>query len=105
ATRAVLNAGATDVDDTHCGGTADMNNVWGEGKLDILASVDKAPHTAATMTGKVTDKATGAALAGITIEATGATGTREVSTHADGTYRLTLAPGTYSFRLSGYGFA
>ncbi|MEU2249171.1 S8 family serine peptidase [Streptomyces sp. NPDC019224] len=105
ATRALLNEGAIDVDDTHCGGTAGMNNVWGEGKLDILASIDKAPHTAATMTGKVTNKATGAALSGITIEATGATGTREVSTHADGTYRFTLAPGTYSFKLSGYGFA
>ncbi|MFC8538493.1 S8 family serine peptidase [Streptomyces sp. NPDC057249] len=105
ATRALLNDGAIDVDDTHCGGTADMNNVWGEGKLDIFASIDKAPHTAATMTGKVTDKTTGAALSGITIEATGATGTRAVSTHADGTYRFTLAPGTYSFKLSGYGFA
>ncbi|WP_330454635.1 MULTISPECIES: S8 family serine peptidase [unclassified Streptomyces] len=105
ATRALLNDGATDVEDTHCGGTADMNNVWGEGKLDILSSIDKAPHTAATMTGKVTNKANGAALSGITVEATGATGTREVSTHADGTYRFTLAPGTYSFKLSGYGFA
>lgn len=28
-TRAILNDGAVDVDDTHCGGTADMNNVWG----------------------------------------------------------------------------
>ncbi|MGW1179952.1 S8 family serine peptidase [Streptomyces drozdowiczii] len=105
ATRALLNEGAIDVDDTHCGGTAEANNVWGEGKLDILASIDKAPHTAATMTGKVTDKATGAALTGITIEATGATGTRVVSTVSGGTYRLTLAPGTYSFKLSGYGFA
>ncbi|MEV5603965.1 S8 family serine peptidase [Streptomyces sp. NPDC052299] len=105
ATRALLNDGATDVDDTHCGGTADANNVWGEGKLDIFASVDKAPHTAATMTGKVTDKASGAALTGITIEATGATGTRTVSSISGGTYRLTLAPGTYSFKLSGYGYA
>ncbi|MFG3105362.1 S8 family serine peptidase [Streptomyces tendae] len=105
ATRALLNDGAVDVDDTHCGGTADANNVWGEGRLDIFASVDKAPHTAATMTGKVTDEATGAALTGVTVQATGATGTRAVSTIDGGSYRLTLAPGTYSFTLSGYGYA
>ncbi|MEV0093215.1 S8 family serine peptidase [Streptomyces sp. NPDC050738] len=106
ATRALLDAGALDVDDTHCGGTAGVNNVWGEGKLDILASVDKAPHTAATVDGKVTDKATGAAQANITVQATDAAGAvRTVTTGADGAYRLPLAPGTYSFAFSGYGYA
>ncbi|MFE6892946.1 S8 family serine peptidase [Streptomyces sp. NPDC057694] len=105
-TRKLLDEGARDVDDTHCGGTADMNNVWGNGKLDILASVDKAPHTAATVTGRATDKATGAALPNITVKATDATGSvRTVKTGADGTYRLPLAPGTYSFAFSGYGYA
>ncbi|MER5400527.1 S8 family serine peptidase [Streptomyces sp. NPDC002599] len=105
-TRALLNQGARDVDDTHCGGTAGMNNVWGEGKLDILASVDKAPHTAAVVTGKVTDKATGAALANITVKATGTDGdVRTVTTAADGTYKLALPAGTYSFAFSGYGYA
>ncbi|MFH9616688.1 hypothetical protein [Streptomyces pratensis] len=33
----------------HCGGTADVNNVSGQGKLDVLASVNKAPHTAVTV--------------------------------------------------------
>ncbi|MFH8735012.1 MULTISPECIES: S8 family serine peptidase [unclassified Streptomyces] len=105
-TRKLLNEGAIDVDDTHCGGTAGMNNVWGEGKLDILASVDKAPHTAATVTGKATDKATGAALPNITVKATEAAGSvRTVTTGADGAYRLPLPAGTYSFAFSGYGYA
>ncbi|MFE5944556.1 S8 family serine peptidase [Streptomyces sp. NPDC056480] len=105
-TRALLDQGARDVDDTHCGGTAGMNNVWGEGKLDILASVDRAPHTAVTVTGKVTDKATGAALSGMSVKATSvASGARTVTTGGDGTYRLSLAPGTYDFALSGYGYA
>ncbi|MFE6187803.1 S8 family serine peptidase [Streptomyces sp. NPDC056465] len=105
-TRALLDEGAHDVDDTHCGGTAGMNNVWGEGKLDILASVDRAPHTAATVTGKVTDKATGAALRNITVSATDTAGSvRTVTTAPDGTYRLPLAPGTYSLAFSGYGYA
>ncbi|MFD9600571.1 S8 family serine peptidase [Streptomyces sp. NPDC059970] len=105
ATRALLNEGAADVDDTHCGGTAEANNVWGEGKLDIFASVDKAPHTAAVLTGKVTDKATGSALTGITVKASGSASTRTVTTSADGSYRLTLPAGTYDFALSGYGYA
>ncbi|MFD4941190.1 S8 family serine peptidase [Streptomyces sp. NPDC058239] len=105
ATRALLNEGAVDVDDTHCGGTADANNVWGEGKLDIFASVDRAPHTAAVLTGKVTDKATGSALTGITVKAFGSASTRTVTTSAGGSYRLTLPAGTYDFALSGYGYA
>ncbi|MFC8969869.1 S8 family serine peptidase [Streptomyces sp. NPDC057094] len=105
-TRDLLNEGARDVDDTHCGGTADMNNVWGQGKLDILASVDKAPHTAGTVTGKVTDRATGAALSGVTVKATNATsGTRTVATGTDGSYALALTPGTYDLNVGGYGYA
>ncbi|WP_392669297.1 S8 family serine peptidase [Streptomyces sp. LN785] len=104
-TRALLDEGAVDVDDTHCGGTAGANNVWGEGKLDIFASVDKAPHTAAVVTGTVTDKATGSALPGVTVKASGSASTRTVSTSADGSYRLTLPAGTYDFALGGYGYA
>ncbi|MFB7337905.1 S8 family serine peptidase [Streptomyces adustus] len=105
-TRKLLNEGARNVDDTHCGGTADMNNVWGEGKLDILASVDLAPHTAAIVAGKVTDKATGAALGNITVKATGTGGdVRTVTTSSDGTYKLPLPAGTYDFAFSGYGYA
>ncbi|MFD7860892.1 S8 family serine peptidase [Streptomyces sp. NPDC059783] len=104
-TRNLLNEGARDVDDTHCGGTAGMNYVWGNGKLDILASVDKAPHTAAVVSGKATDNATGAALPGITVKSTDAAGAvRTVTTNTDGTYRLPLAAGTYSFEFSGYGY-
>ncbi|NJA56885.1 S8 family serine peptidase [Streptomyces sp. NEAU-H3] len=106
ATRALLAEGARDVDDTHCGGTAARNNVWGEGKLDILASVDKAPHTAATLTGPVTAGTTGAPLGGGTVEATrDGHAVRSVTTGSEGTYRLSLAPGTYDLSLSGYGYA
>jgi hypothetical protein len=37
-TRAILDGSARDVNNTSCGGTADDNNVWGEGKLDVLAA-------------------------------------------------------------------
>ncbi|MFD7075941.1 S8 family serine peptidase [Nocardioides sp. NPDC059952] len=102
--RAALNDSARDVDDTHCGGTADANNVWGEGKLDVLAAIDAAPKDAGTVTGTVTAEATGAALPDVTVEITGAT-TRTVKTGSDGTYTVHLLPGTYDFTLSGYGYA
>ncbi|WP_369370150.1 S8 family serine peptidase [Promicromonospora sp. Populi] len=38
ATRAILDDSAADVNNTSCGGNADDNNVWGEGKLDVLAA-------------------------------------------------------------------
>ncbi|MGW0936967.1 S8 family serine peptidase [Streptomyces sp. NPDC002666] len=103
-TRKLLNEGARDVEDTHCGGTAGMNNVWGEGKLDIFASVEKAPHTAVTVSGKVTDKASGAALSGVTVKAANDSTNRSVTTGADGSYRLSLLPGTYSFSAGSYGY-
>ncbi|WP_405633971.1 carboxypeptidase regulatory-like domain-containing protein [Streptomyces sp. NBC_00056] len=75
----------------------------GRGKLDILASVDKAPHTAVTVTGKVTDKATGAPLPNVTVKVTNDTRNRSVTTGSDGSYRVSLPPDTYSFSLSAYG--
>ncbi|WP_330480266.1 MULTISPECIES: S8 family serine peptidase [unclassified Streptomyces] len=68
-TRTLLDEGSTDVDDTHCGGTAAMNNVWGSGKLNILASVDAAPHSAGTLSGTAKNQATGkAATATVTAQ-------------------------------------
>ncbi|MFE7505154.1 S8 family serine peptidase [Promicromonospora sp. NPDC057488] len=46
ATRAILDGTARDVNDTTCGGTADDNNVWGEGKLDVLAAYELAQESA-----------------------------------------------------------
>ncbi|WP_329121382.1 S8 family serine peptidase [Streptomyces sp. NBC_01465] len=103
-TRAILNEGSTDVDDTHCGGTAAMNNVWGSGKLNILASVDAAPHTAGTLSGTATDQATGKAAV-VTLTARNADVQRSVTTDTTGAYQLHLSAGTYTVTTSGYGFA
>lgn len=108
-TRAALGAGAVDVDDTHCGGTADVNNVWGEGKLDAVAAIDGAPHTAADVTGTVTDAATGEPLPAITVTVADASATgadvRTVTTGSDGSYRIHVLPGTYDITFGGYGYA
>lgn len=103
-TQALLNDAARDVDDTHCGGTADRNNVWGDGKLDILAAVDAAPHTRSIITGTATDAATGAELANLTVHVTGDGFDRTTTTDANGDYRVVLPAGTFSFELSGYGY-
>jgi subtilisin family serine protease len=50
ATRAILDGTAHDVNDTSCGGTADDNNVWGEGKLDVLAAYELAQKSTFTTT-------------------------------------------------------
>jgi subtilisin family serine protease len=105
ATQALLNGTAIDVDDTHCGGTAARNNVWGDGKLDILAAVDQAPHTRAIITGTATDAATGAALANVTVRVTAVGFDRTTTTDAYGAYRVVLPAGTYAFSASGYGYA
>ena len=49
-TRAILDGSATDVRDTSCGGTTDDNNVWGEGKLDVLAAYELAQRQTFTST-------------------------------------------------------
>lgn len=41
-TRALLNQTAIDTEDLSCGGTAENNNVYGEGRLDLYALVDAA---------------------------------------------------------------
>jgi subtilisin family serine protease len=41
-TRTLLDDSAVDVSDLSCGGTADDNNVWGEGRLDAFAAVEAA---------------------------------------------------------------
>jgi subtilisin family serine protease len=44
ATRFILDDSAVDVSSLGCGGTADDNNVWGEGRLDAFAAVERAPR-------------------------------------------------------------
>jgi hypothetical protein len=105
ATQALLNDAARDVDDTHCGGTPTRNNVWGDGKLDVLATVDAAPHTRAIITGTATDAATGAALRNLTVHVAGDGFDRTTTTDVNGAYRVVLPAGTFTFELSGYGYA
>jgi Subtilase family/Malectin domain/Carboxypeptidase regulatory-like domain len=104
ATRQLLDDTAVDVEDLSCGGTADDNNVWGEGRLDAFAAVDQAPRgPTGTLTGTVTDEATGAPLEGAAVRAVGESD-RTTFSGPDGTYSIVLPVGTYEVTASRFGY-
>ncbi|MGW4498735.1 S8 family serine peptidase [Micromonospora sp. NPDC004336] len=104
ATRALLDNSAVDKADAQCGGTADDNNVFGEGRLDALALLNAAPiGDSGTLAGKVTDAASGAPVPGATVTLTGAA-ERELITAADGTYSSLLPAGDYQVAVTAFGY-
>jgi hypothetical protein len=76
--------------------------------LAVLALAATVPAVAQTLTGTVQGRIVdeqGGALPGATVTATGATGSRTVTTGPDGSYRfLGLNPGTYSIQVELTGF-
>lgn len=101
ATEALLDSTARDVDDTSCGGTAEDNNVFGEGRLDAYASVNEAPRgPVGRVAGMVTSAADGEPIAGVTID----DGTRDTTTGTDGRYALTVPAGEVTVTASVYGY-
>jgi subtilisin family serine protease len=103
-TRALLDETAHDVDDTTCGGTADDNPTWGEGKLDALALVNAgvAAGGAGTLTGTVTN-ASGTPIAGATVSAKG-THSRTATTGKNGAFSLQLLAGQYDITTTAFGY-
>lgn len=104
ATRHLLDDTARDESDFQCGGSADDNNVYGEGRLDALAVVSAAPRgEVGTLEGTITERATGEPVGGARLELSGAS-SRSVMTAADGRYSITLTPGTYAVHVTSYGY-
>ncbi|MGH2657205.1 MAG: carboxypeptidase regulatory-like domain-containing protein [Actinomycetota bacterium] len=105
ATRTLLDDTAVDTSNLTCGGTADDNNVWGEGKLDALAAVENAPiGPVGSVEGTVTDAATGSPIEGARVEAVGPI-TRTVMTDATGHYSFpVLSVGSYEVTASKFGY-
>jgi subtilisin family serine protease len=104
-TRQLLDDSAIDTPDLQCGGTVDDNNVFGEGRLDAFTAVQNSPHGASgTLTGTVTDAATGQPIAGAAIHLTGPN-ERSTATGGDGSWSLVLTAGTYDLTVSHFGFA
>ncbi|MBB4944381.1 subtilisin family serine protease [Streptosporangium album] len=104
ATRAILDRTAHDHADTTCGGTAEDNNVYGEGMLDVYLAVGASPRTGTgELTGTVTDASTGKPVEGARVTATGPRGL-ETTTAEDGTYHLYLDEGDYDLSVSFFGY-
>lgn len=103
ATRPLLDSTAIDVDDTSCGGTAEDNNVWGEGRLDTYAAVQATPQDSlGALQGVVT--AGGEPVAGATVTVEGPTD-RSLVTGEDGAFSFVrLLPGEYQITAEKFGY-
>ncbi|MGW0938542.1 S8 family serine peptidase [Streptomyces sp. NPDC002666] len=103
ATQRLLDRTAHDVDDITCGGTAENNNVYGEGRLDAYEAVMAAPRgPLGSLAGTVTSGDT--PLAGAAVELDGPMYAL-ATTRADGSYSLPkLMVGEYAVTVSKYGY-
>ncbi len=103
ATRALLDQTAVDTADLSCGGTAENNNVFGEGRVDAFAATEQAPRgPTGTLTGTVT-AAGGAPIANATVSVEGPT-KRRTTTDAMGVYTMLLPVGEYTVTASAFGY-
>lgn len=105
ATRAILDASATDVNDTSCGGTAADNNVWGEGRLNALAAVTQSPIcSTGTLNGTVTDSVSTQPISGASITTANGPFNYSTTTDANGNYTMDVCEGTYDVTASASGY-
>lgn len=96
----LLNGSAVDTEDLQCGGTAENNNVFGEGRLDALALVSSAPRgDTGYLEGVVTDAATGEPIPAAQVSITGPV-ERSVRTNSEGAYRALVSAGDYEVTAS-----
>ena len=98
-TRTLLDLTARDTENLQCGGTAEDNNVFGEGRLDAQALAQAGPQGVGRLVGTVTDE-TGKPVAGVPVAAEG-TLSRSIRTAADGSYTLPLVAGSYQVTVTG----
>jgi subtilisin family serine protease len=104
ATRQILDDTALDVANTTCGGTADDNNVFGEGRLDAYAAVLATPRGALGALGGNVTASDGSGLAGASVSVSGPM-SRTTTTAADGSYSFSrLMVGDYTVRVSKFGY-
>jgi len=104
ATSAVAST-AVDIIDTTCGGDddGDPNNVYGDGRIDAYTAVQLVA-TGGTLTGTITDVATGEPIAGARVVAT--LEEREFSATAgdDGAYEMFLPANVYVVMAEAFGY-
>ena len=106
-TRQILEDTAVDTSDLACGGTADDNNVFGEGRLDALAAVNASPiGPTGAVAGRVRSSITNAGIGGATVSTTVGATPRSTTTIHTGRYQLNNLPvGTYNVTATAFGYA
>ncbi|MGW9372006.1 S8 family serine peptidase [Streptomyces xanthophaeus] len=103
-TESLLDGTALDTDSSQCGGTPADNNVFGEGRLDVLAAVNAAPRGAIGALGGTVRSGTGEPVAGARITADGPID-RTTTTAADGSYSFaSLSVGDYALTAAKFGY-
>jgi hypothetical protein len=83
-------------------GEPGQDNTYGHGFIDARAAVAAALTESGTLSGTITDQATGLPVPGATVANVG--GFNSVLTDANGDYRLTMLAGPVDFRVSRYGY-
>lgn len=104
ATRQILDSTARNMDNDECGGTADDNNVWGEGRVNAYAAVTNSLQDTGTLSGTVTDADTGEPIEGVSVEAVSDEHDGTATTEPNGSYELTLPAGNYEVTVSYFGY-
>jgi subtilisin family serine protease len=104
-TRGIIDTTARSVSDLQCGGTADNNNVWGQGRIDAHAAVEavlEVPEPIGHIGGRVFSATTGQPLVGAQVVLShGPGGTYQAVTGSAGTYRIMdVVAGTYVVGIS-----
>ncbi|MEU4235690.1 S8 family serine peptidase [Actinoplanes sp. NPDC026619] len=100
-TRRLLGESAVDVDDTECGGTAEVNNKYGEGRLDLVRLLELAPRKGGTLTGVVTAGGSPIPAADVTISGPFS---RSIGTDKDGRFTTNLPAGDYQLSTKVFGY-
>ncbi|PSK66837.1 Bacillopeptidase F [Micromonospora sp. MH33] len=100
-TRRLLADSAVDVDDTECGGTADVNNKYGEGRLDLVRLLELAPRQGGTLTGVITANGAPVPAADVTISGPFS---RSVGTDKEGRFTINLPVGDYQISTKVFGY-
>ncbi|MEU9824147.1 S8 family serine peptidase [Micromonospora chersina] len=100
-TRRLLADSAVDVDDTECGGTADVNNKYGEGRLDLVRLLELAPRQGGTLSGVVTADGAPVPAADVTISGPFS---RSIGTDKDGRFKINLPAGDYQLSTKVFGY-
>lgn len=102
-TRELLGAAAVDHEDDSCGGEPGNNNVWGEGQMDIVATLDIAPIGPTGWLSGVVATDDGETIAGAKVRLAGGIN-RTISTGSDGSFNVRLPVGGYDAEASAFAY-